>query len=245
MRIPRIFHFQPLAEVTTCQLSDNAFNHVVRVLRLTAGDEICLFDGSNWIFYARLTEVNKKTAMAEIFARELESKESPLHLHLGQVISRGERMEFTVQKAVELGVSVITPLLSERCGVRMDEQRMAKKIYQWQQIAISACEQCGRNQVPEIRPLMTLGNWCVEEPEAVKLNLHPRAENSMDSLPDIRHRHVRLLIGSEGGLSDAEINQTVKAGFLEIKLGRRILRTETASITAITALQLYFGDLNS
>ncbi|WP_439238999.1 16S rRNA (uracil(1498)-N(3))-methyltransferase [Lonepinella sp. BR2919] len=243
MRIPRIYHPEPLENQTTCQLSEDAANHVGRVLRMQVGEKIELFDGSNYIYPAQITESSKKNVSVTILDRQLDDRESPLKIHLGQVISRGERMEFTIQKSVELGVNVITPLWSERCGVKLDAERMEKKIQQWQKIAIAACEQCGRNVVPEIRPMMKLQDWCAEQDGALKLNLHPRAKYSIKTLPEIPAAGVRLLIGSEGGLSPQEISQTEQQGFTDILLGKRILRTETAALTAITALQVCFGDL--
>ena len=243
MRIPRIYHPESLEYQTQCQLSEDAANHVGRVLRMGEGEQLELFDGSNHIYPAIITESNKKSVKVNILGRELSDKESNLKIHLGQVISRGERMEFTIQKSVELGVNVITPLWSERCGVKLDGERMDKKIQQWQKIVIAACEQCGRNVVPEIRPLMKLQDWCAEDDGAIKLNLHPRAQHSIKTLPMIPKDGVRLLIGSEGGLSEQEIVQTQQKGFTEILLGKRVLRTETASLAAISALQIYFGDL--
>ena len=243
MRIPRIYLPESLEYQMQCQLSEDAANHVGRVLRMVEGEQLELFDGSNHIYPAIITESNKKSVKVNILGRELSDKESNLKIHLGQVISRGERMEFTIQKSVELGVNVITPLWSERCGVKLDGERMDKKIQQWQKIVIAACEQCGRNVVPEIRPLMKLQDWCAEDDGAIKLNLHPRAQHSIKTLPMIPKDGVRLLIGSEGGLSEQEIVQTQQKGFTEILLGKRVLRTETASLAAISALQIYFGDL--
>ena len=243
MRIPRIYHPESLKNQSTCQLSEDAANHVGRVLRMTEGEQIELFDGSNHIYPAKIIEASKKAVKVEILGCELSDKESNLSIHLGQVISRGDRMEFTIQKSVELGVNMITPLWSERCGVKLDGERMDKKIQQWQKIAIAACEQCGRNVVPEIRPLMKLQDWCEENDGALKLNLHPRAQYSIKTLPSIPKEGVRLLIGSEGGLSPQEIAQTEQQGFTEILLGKRVLRTETASLAAISALQICFGDL--
>ena len=232
MRIPRIYHPTSLNSLTSCALSEDGANHVARVLRMQPGDQLELFDGSNHIYQD-----------VDILSRQLDDRESPLAIHLGQVISRGERMEFTIQKSVELGVNVITPLWSERCGVKLDGERMEKKIQQWQKIAIAACEQCGRNTIPEIRPLMKLQQWCAEPDDALKLNLHPRASYSIRTLPAISKAGVRLLIGSEGGLSPQEIAQTEEHGFVEVLLGKRVLRTETAAMAAITALQVCFGDL--
>ena len=243
MRIPRIYHPTPLAAQTVCRLTDDAANHISRVLRMDEGDELTLFDGTNHIYPAKIIELNKKHVLVRLSEGKLVDNESNLFIHLGQVISRGERMEFTIQKSVELGVNVITPLWSERCGVKLDNDRMNKKIQQWQKIAISACEQCGRNRVPEIRPLMKLQDWCAENDGALKLNLHPCAQYSIKTLPAVPSAGVRLLIGSEGGLSAQEIAQTNAQGFTDILLGKRILRTETASLAAISALQICFGDL--
>ena len=156
MRIPRIFHPEPLTVNSEVFLDEDAANHVGRVLRMNAGQRLELFDGSNLTFAAEITQADKKRVKVSILDSQQDDRESPLHLHLGQVMSRGEKMEFTIQKSIELGVNVITPLFSERCGVKLDAERLAKKIQQWQKIAIAACEQCGRNRVPEIREAMTL-----------------------------------------------------------------------------------------
>ncbi|HBZ17342.1 16S rRNA (uracil(1498)-N(3))-methyltransferase [Pantoea sp. NPDC088449] len=242
MRIPRIYHPEPLEVNSEVFLDEDAANHVGRVLRMTAGQQIELFDGSNLTFHAEITQADKKRVKVRVLASQADDRESPLHLHLGQVMSRGEKMEFTIQKSIELGVNVITPLFSERCGVKLDAERLAKKIQQWQKIAIAACEQCGRNRVPEIREPMTLLAWCAEADEGLKLNLHPRANHSINTLPQPVER-LRLLIGPEGGLSADEIAMTAQQGFTDILLGPRVLRTETTALTAITALQVRFGDL--
>ncbi|TDR74256.1 16S rRNA m(3)U-1498 methyltransferase [Photobacterium lutimaris] len=223
-------------------LSEDAANHVGRVMRMQAGQEVLLFDGSNAEFPAVITNASKKSVEVDIQARVENSVESPLDIHLGQVVSRGDKMEFTIQKSVELGVNTITPLISERCGVKLNAERFEKKLQQWQKIAISACEQCGRNTVPEIRPIMKLEEWCAEEYDGLKLNLHPRASYSINTLPEPVTK-VKLLIGPEGGLSADEISMTEQYTFDEVLLGPRVLRTETTAMTAITALQVRFGDL--
>lgn len=182
MRIPRIYHPQPLQANTELALTDEAANHVGRVLRMTEGQSLQLFDGSNQIFDAEIIRADKKNLIVRLAEGQWEDRESPLNLHLGQVISRGEKMEFTVQKSIELGVNVITPLFSARCGVKLDGERLTKKIQQWQKIAIAACEQCGRNTIPEIRDAMQLADWCAESDDSLKLNLHPRASNSINTL---------------------------------------------------------------
>ncbi|MGR5307879.1 16S rRNA (uracil(1498)-N(3))-methyltransferase [Vibrio mediterranei] len=242
MRIPRIYHPEPIHALGTLALSEDAAGHVGRVLRMKEGQEVLLFDGSGHEFPATITQIGKKNVDVDIQEKVSASIESPLDLHLGQVISRGDKMEFTIQKSVELGVNTITPLISERCGVKLDAKRFEKKLQQWQKIAISACEQCGRNTIPEIRPIMSLEQWCAEPSEALKLNLHPRAKYSINTLPEPVTK-VRLLIGPEGGLSAQEIEMTEQYQFEETLLGPRVLRTETAALTAITALQVRFGDL--
>ena len=244
MRIPRIYHPELLVGKARCVLSEDATNHVGRVLRMNEGAELVLFDGSNHTFSARISQISKKQIEIEILSQQLDNRESNLPIHLGQVISRGDRMEFTIQKSVELGVTTITPLWSERCGVKLEGERQDKKLQQWQKIAISACEQCGRNVIPEIRPIMKLTDWCKEQDDMLKLNLHPKAKYTIKSLPNVPSAGVRLLIGSEGGLSPEEIAMTEQQGFTEVLLGKRILRTETASLATITALQILYGDLS-
>lgn len=242
MRVPRIYEPGPLQAGQQLHLSEEGANHVGRVLRMQPGQALVLFDGRGGQYPATLLESGKRQVQVQLGAFEPHEVESPLPIHLGQVISRGERMEFTIQKSVELGVSLITPLLSARCGVKLSGERMDKKRDQWQRIAISACEQCGRNRIPEIRAPMTLEAWLAEPTNELKLNLHPRAPYSISSLP-APTAGVRLLIGPEGGLSADEIALARQHDFLEMLLGPRVLRTETAAMTAITALQCRFGDL--
>ena len=228
-------------------LSDDAFGHVVRVLRLSEGDTISLFNGKDAIQYtAKLMDVKKKHARVAIIDQASVINESPVNVHLGQGISRGDRMDYTLQKSVELGVNKITPLFTERCGVKLSGERLTKKHEQWQKIVISACEQSGRCFVPEVALPMTLDDWLKQETKALKLNLHPKAKHSIMALPINNSQtvqRVRLLIGPEGGLSDEEINQANTANFQDILLGPRVLRTETAAVTALAAIQCRFGDL--
>ncbi|MGF1911171.1 16S rRNA (uracil(1498)-N(3))-methyltransferase [Vibrio kasasachensis] len=242
MRIPRIYHPEIIHTLGVIALSDDAAGHIGRALRMQEGQQVLLFDGSGAEFPAVIASVSKKSVEVKLTERVERNSESPLDLHLGQVVSRGDKMEFTIQKSVELGVNTITPLISERCGVKLDHKRFEKKLEQWQKIAISACEQCGRNTIPEIRPIMKLEEWCAEEYDGLKLNLHPRAKYSINTLPSPIEK-VRLLIGPEGGLSAQEIDMTQEYQFEETLLGPRVLRTETAALTAITALQVRFGDL--
>lgn len=248
MRNPRIYQAQAFEVGQTQALNDDAFGHIVRVLRLKNGDEITLFNGvaeqaGYFEYQAKLVNVGKKSADVEVIAKELVANESSLNIHLAQGISRGDRMDFTLQKSVELGVNTITPIFTERCGVKLSGERLEKKHQQWQKIVNSACEQSGRCAVPIVAAPIYLDDWLQQESTALKLNLHPRAEHSIMSLP-IENQRVRLLIGPEGGLSDDEIANANTAGFHDVLLGPRVLRTETAALTAITALQCRYGDLN-
>ncbi|MCU8032184.1 16S rRNA (uracil(1498)-N(3))-methyltransferase [Shewanella oncorhynchi] len=242
MRVPRIYQPQPLAINQQLNLDEDGAAHIGKVLRMGNGEHISLFNGDGNDYLAEIVDAGKKHVTVKLLSCEANLSESPLNLHLGQVISRGDRMEFTIQKSVELGVNTITPLFSDRCGVKLNGERLEKKIQQWQKIVVSACEQSGRSQVPVVRPAMDLHDWCTEPTSALKLNLHPRAAHGINGL-DLAHTRVRLLIGPEGGLSAEEIAMTETYQFTDVLLGPRVLRTETASLTAITALQLRFGDL--
>jgi 16S rRNA (uracil1498-N3)-methyltransferase len=245
MSNPRIYQATPFNLHETVKLSEDAFGHLIRVLRLTTGDLVRLFNGTEAAQYqARITDVSKKHASVEILEKVAVDNESPLNIHLGQGISRGDRMDFTLQKSVELGVNTITPLFTERCGVKLNGERLEKRRLQWQKIVISACEQSGRCFVPQVTQPVLLSEWLAQETSALKLNLHPKAEHSIMGLPlESSDNRVRLLIGPEGGLSDEEISNANQAGFHDVLLGPRVLRTETAALTAITALQCRYGDL--
>jgi 16S rRNA (uracil1498-N3)-methyltransferase len=247
MQNPRIYQNQPINLGDTLTLDPDAFGHTVRVLRLSDGDTVTLFngqlvDGKHCQYQGQLLNVTKKQAQVQLQHCQVNNLESPLNIHLGQGISRGERMDFTLQKSVELGVNTITPLFTERCGVKLSGERLAKKREQWQKIVISACEQSGRCSVPVVAQPISLQAWLEQKSPALKLNLHPKAEHSIMNLP-MQSQRIRLLIGSEGGLSQHEIALARNADFVDVLLGPRILRTETAALTAITALQCRFGDL--
>jgi 16S rRNA (uracil1498-N3)-methyltransferase len=244
MANPRIYQASIFTLHETVKLSDDAFGHLIRVLRLKEGDQVVVFNGEEAFQYqAKLINVSKKQAYAEILTKDVVDNESPLNIHLGQGISRGDRMDFTLQKSVELGVNTITPLFTERCGVKLNAERLEKKRQQWQKIVISACEQSGRARVPVVAQPMLLVDWLKQETSALKINLHPKAQHSIMSLP-MENTRVRLLIGPEGGLSDEEISQANENDFVDVLLGPRVLRTETAALAAITALQCRFGDLH-
>lgn len=241
MRIPRIYHSSAIALHHEFALDEDAANHVGRVLRMPVGSELLLFNGDGFNYPAHISNADKKRVMVSATSQQPNPVESPVSIHLGQGISRGDRMDFAIQKAVELGVTEITPLFTERCGVKLDGERLQKRNEQWQKIAISACEQSGRSIVPKVHPAISLQQWLSQQTKELKLTLHPRATDTIKTLT--ASCHIRLVIGPEGGFTDLEMAQTSDAGFTGIQLGPRVLRTETAALTAISALQLQFGDL--
>lgn len=242
MRIPRLYLSAPLATGATLRLDDNAFNHAVRVLRLKPGASLMLFNGAGGAFAATLLEVGKRAAWVQIKEALPGEVESPLQVTLAQGVSRGEKMDYTLQKAVELGVAAIQPLFTERGGVDLTGERRTRKVEHWRSVVIGACEQCGRNRLPEVREALSLMQW-LEQPlgTGLCLLLDPLAKQGLRGL-EPPTGPVVLLIGPEGGLSPAEINQAQAAGFTGIRLGPRVLRTETAGVAALAALQALWGD---
>ena len=242
MRIPRLYLPMPLTVGATVTLDDNAFNHAVRVLRLKPGAALVLFNGAGGAFAATLTAVNKREAQAHVTEALPGAVESSLRVLLAQGVSRGDKMDYTLQKAVELGVAVIQPLFTERGGVDLSGDRLARKIQHWRGIIIGACEQCGRNRLPELREPLPLPTWLNQPLEpGWRLLLDPLAERGLRGL-ERPAGTVTLLIGSEGGLSPAEIAQAHQAGLTGIRLGPRILRTETAGVAALAGVQALWGD---
>lgn len=243
MRIPRIHQPGPLAAGEIVELDGQAAVHLTRVLRLRAGDPLVLFNGEGGEFAARLLEAGRRSARIEVGEFTERERESPLELVLAQGVSRGERMDYTVQKAVELGVSRIVPLAAERTTVNLDGERRDKRLAHWQGVVVAACEQSGRNRVPVVEPVRGLAEWLREAPGSagLKLVLHHRAEQSLAGLPR-PHGPVTLLIGPEGGLSEAEIELAIGHGFRPLRLGPRVLRTETAAVAAMAVLQWVWGD---
>lgn len=244
MRIPRIFTDTPLSVGQVTSLDDNAAQHVGRVLRMQPGQELVLFNGNGCDYPATIVEVGKKQVTASVHAETTNATESPLQIVLAQTLSKGDRMDYAVQKATEMGVSRIVPLLSERCDVRLRGDREDKRLRHWRQVAISAAEQCGRARVPEILPVMTLAQWLQYAQDCnLRLILHHRTEQSLDALA--RPTSVALMIGPEGGFSGAEIETAEDSGFLPVALGPRVLRTETAPVAAIALCQWLWGDIGA
>jgi 16S rRNA (uracil1498-N3)-methyltransferase len=224
------------------ELSPEACQHVGVVLRMKPGGLLTLFNGDNLEFLATIEEVKKKQVFVRIDSVAKICRESPLTIHLAQAISKGDRMEFVMQKAVELGVSSIIPIISQRCVVVLDKERLTKKTTQWQAIVISACEQSGRNIVPTVHQPLNLEQYLNEAQGHLKLVLDPKGNKSWRDY-DIIKKEITLLIGPEGGLNDDEIKLALNQGFQSLSLGPRILRTETAAITALSVLQAVAGDL--
>lgn len=241
MRIPRIHTEQALQAGARVELEQGQAHYIARVLRMRAGDALILFNGAGGQYPATLEAVGKNVVVVTTGAFEPVERESPLVLHLGIAVSRGDRMDWVVQKATELGVSSITPLLSERTEVRLKGEREEKKLRHWQQVATSACEQCGRNRLPAVNTLQPLPVWCEQLEVDIRLLLDPAADNSGPGVA--APASVALLVGPEGGFSADEIAAAQAAGFHCLKLGPRVLRTETAPLAAIALLQARWGDM--
>ncbi|MCB1700328.1 MAG: 16S rRNA (uracil(1498)-N(3))-methyltransferase [Halioglobus sp.] len=241
MRIPRIYTGQTLRANTETELEPGPSRHLARVLRMRVGDSLILFDGRGGQYPATIHALDRNSVVASLGDFDATERESGLRLQLGIALSRGERMDWVIQKATELGVSSIALLVSERTEVRLKDEREQKKLRHWQQVAISACEQCGRNLLPQILPPQSLAQWVNAAQADVRLVLHPLADNTNPGSG--RPASVALLVGPEGGLSPAEVDAAVQSGFSSLQLGPRILRTETAPLAAIAILQARWGDM--
>ena len=238
MRLSRFF-IDATLNIGEHELPEAQAHYIGRVLRMAEGDALQLFDGSGTEYRGTLLEVGKKRVRVQLDESFAGQSESPLRIHLGRGLSRGERMDWAIQKATELGASEITPIVSERCEVRLKDERAEKRQAHWQQIAISACEQCGRSVVPVIHSPVPLADWLKRTEADLKLVLHPVAE------PLTSHDKpgtLAFLIGPEGGLNDAEVAQAQDAGFHAARLGPRVLRTETAPVVALSVAQQLWGD---
>ena len=242
-RSPRIYAPAALAPGALLSLSTTAAHHLARVLRAAVGDRVTVFnDGSE--FPAVITHIDRHGVTVRLERGEAVDRESPLPCGLAQAISSGERMDMTLQKAVELGVRHVQPLYSERSIVRLDAERTVKRVEHWRQIMIAACEQCGRNVAPEVAAPQPVIEWLggLPAPQAGELRifLSPHAQQRLAQLP--RPAQVTLMAGPEGGFSDVEAGLARQRGFLEIRLGPRVLRTETAALAALAALNTLWGD---
>lgn len=241
MRISRLFLPQALSPGATVALDADSAHYLRTVLRLRQGAELVVFNGEGGEYSAVVAAIHKETvslALGEFIPREAES---PLHTHLGLGISRGERMDYALQKAVELGVSSITPLLTERCVVRLDGERKEQRLRHWRRLVLSACEQCGRNRPPAVHPPLALHDWLPGQ-TGLRLFFDPQGTATLRNLPPPAGP-VCLLSGPEGGFAEHERQAALAAGFTALRLGPRILRTETAALAALAAIQAAWGDL--
>lgn len=225
------------------KLSDNAAIHAAKVMRLTVGDPLVLFDGSGFDFVCSLTSIQKNATSAQVLESVVVNNESPLNITLLQGISSGDRMDYSIQKSVELGVKTIQPIATERSVVKLSTERSERRLEHWQNIVIAACEQSGRAVIPTVLPPKPLTNWLASNPPSsiTRILLNPIGAKRLSELTK-PEGEIQLLIGAEGGLSNVEINLTTQAGFQSIILGSRILRTETAAPTALASLQTLWGD---
>jgi 16S rRNA (uracil1498-N3)-methyltransferase len=244
VRLTRVHVPGPLTEGGRHALTGDAANHIARVLRLAAGDPLTVFDGRGGEYAARIEGLRKGEVLIEVGERSASDRESPLALVLAQGVSRGERMDWVVQKATELGVTRIAPLLTERSVVRLDARQSERKRQHWHGIAVAACEQCGRNRLPEVAAPIGLDEFLRQggEPRATRVLLAATGESGIEALPAPKGTMI-VLIGPEGGLAQSEQRAALAAGFVAVRLGPRILRTETAAVAALTLLQHRFGDL--
>lgn len=236
--MPRFYIETDLAVNSTVELTETVFHHWVKVLRAQVGEKATLFNGQGGEFEAELIEVAKKSAAVQINHFNPANRTPKFKALLGQVMSKGDRMDYAIQKAVELGVSEIQLLTSERCEMRLKYDRDQKKLDHWQGIAIAACEQCGLNIVPNILPPVSLEKWLTTELPATKLVLAP----NKDEVDVLSHAtaELALLIGPEGGLSEDEIASANAQGFQNWCIGERVLRTETAPVVALSILNYKF-----
>lgn len=239
--MPRFYVDFALSPDSVVELPDNVVRHL-NVLRVKNTEEIVLFNGNGKAYPALPEVLEKRRASVRILREEVTDNESPLNITLVQAVSAAERMDFTLQKSVELGVAEIRPVISERCVVRLSGERAEKRVARWQEIVVSACEQSGRNIVPKVLPLTTYAQALQRLPqETTKLLM---SLNRAQKLSDVRPQSgkVVFMVGPEGGWTEKEEQQAFDAGFRSVTLGKRVLRTETASLAAIAAMQTLWGD---
>ena len=239
--MPRFHLADALQPGQNISLPENVIRHL-HVLRVREGEEITLFNGNGHSYPTRLLSLAKRQAVAEVLSEQTADNESPLAISLIQAVSSGERMDFTLQKSVEMGVTEIFPVTSARSIVKLSGERAEKRQERWQEIVIAACEQCGRNRIPTVHPLLPLPQRLQQLPQSdVRLLMglhHPTSLKAIQPAP----QRITLMIGPEGGWSPEEEAAAFQTGFQSILLGKRVLRTETAALAAIAAMQTLWGD---
>lgn len=245
MRLIRVHVPGPLEAGGRCAVQGEAANHIVRVLRLGVGARLGVFDGTGAEYSGRIEVVRKGEVLVALGERREGATESPLRLTLAQGVSRGERMDWVVQKAVELGVARIVPVLTERSVVRLDAPRARNKRRHWQGIAVAACEQSGRSRVPEVAAPLAFGAFLDALPGGgLRVMPSPQGADRLGA-PTPGAREALVLIGPEGGLAEGEMRAACARGFEPVRFGPRVLRTETAAVVALAVLQYRFGDLGA
>lgn len=242
MASPRFYYPGDLDAGGDVDLPEQAGHHAVRVLRLGSGDSVTLFNGLGGEYEARIVRAGKGGVTVRVGSWCGQGRESPLDILLAQAIPSGDKMDFILQKAVELGVTAMQPVTSSRSVVRLDRERAAKRLGHWRGVVIAACEQCGRNRVPQVAPVTALTEWLQPcQDGALRIMLSPRSSRPLRDVP-APSGTVILLVGPEGGFPATEERAALAAGFLPVRLGQRILRTETAALAAVSAMQTLWGD---
>ena len=242
MRQSRIYVSQPLLSTQTVELTGAASHYLARVLRVSIGDPVTLFNGDGRDYTGEILQVQRQCIIVRLEESRLAGNESPLNITLVQAISRGERMDYTLQKATELGVSRIQPVSCDRVEVRLDEKRRAKRLAHWQGVVISACEQSGRAVVPEVLPPCSLDQWLCVADLSPRLVLDPGAQVKLSAIR-VETENVSVLVGPEGGFTSSELEDMKEKGVRAVSLGPRVLRTETAGPAALAVLQMAAGAL--
>ncbi len=238
----RFYIEDDLAVGCTVKLTESAAIHATRVLRLEVSDDIVLFNGDGFDYACQLISVKKSEVLAIVQSQHLLNNESPLNITLLQGISSGDRMDITIQKAVELGVTRIIPIKTTRSVVKLKDDRAEKRLSHWQQVVVAACEQSGRAIVPMVDAPISLSDWLFthKTSDTLRITLDPLATKQLKDLS--KPQNIELLVGAEGGLTENEITMSASHGFVGVQLGGRILRTETAPLAAIAAMQTLWGD---
>ncbi len=243
MRNIRLYTPQDLKVGEDIELDEAAANHLLRVLRAKVGDSVTLFNGDGLDYWGAISSVGKRSGTVALASAHNPANESPLQSHIGLCLSKGDRFDWALQKATELGVSAITPLFSERVDVKLPSERVERKLQHWQQVVASACEQSGRAVLPSVAAPLTLSGWLQSVTADVKLVLHHHQAGALPT--GIQPTSVALLIGPEGGLSPTEVSDAQTHGFLPLCLGPRVMRTETAPVAALATLAWHWGDFQS
>ena len=241
MKPPRVYHPHRLQVGRDVTLDEAGSHHVARVMRMKPGEALILFDGTCGEHQGIIRTVERAAVRVRIERFDPVERESPLRIGLVQVISAGERMEFTLQKAVELGAAWIQPLVARRSKVRLEGERAERRVAHWQRVVAAACEQCGRNRVPVVRPIVELPEWLAQDSRCVRLMLDPAATQALSATARPAGE-IEVLAGAEAGFADDELELLAGHGCVAVKLGPRVLRTETAGLAALAGLQALWGD---